>query len=85
VEKAGVPAIAEVRGGAPSAQIIRAAIDWGADLIVMATHGKTGLAPLVIGRIADHVVRHAPCPVLVVRDAALQHPQTTRSQQENVA
>lgn len=85
VEKAGVRAIGEVRSGAPSAQIIRAAIDWGADLIVMATHGQLGLTPLVIGRVADHVVRHAPCPVLVVRDAAPLHPQDTGSQQENVA
>ena len=85
VENAGVRAIGEMRSGAPSAQIIRAAIDWGADLIVMATHGQRGLAPLVIGRVADHVVRHAPCPVLVVRDAAPLHPQDTGSQQENVA
>lgn len=37
------------------------------DLIVIATHGRTGLAHLLIGSVAEKVVRHAPCPVLTVR------------------
>jgi nucleotide-binding universal stress UspA family protein len=38
-----------------------------ADLIVLATHGRTGLARLVLGSVAEEIVRHAPCPVLLVR------------------
>ncbi len=37
------------------------------DLIVLSTHGRTGLAHLLIGSVAEKVVRHAPCPVLTVR------------------
>ncbi|MCA9608434.1 MAG: universal stress protein, partial [Myxococcales bacterium] len=37
------------------------------DLIVISTHGRTGLAHLLIGSVAEKVVRHAPCPVLTVR------------------
>ncbi len=39
----------------------------GVDLIIMATHGRTGLSSLLIGSVAEKVVRHAKCPVLVVR------------------
>ena len=38
-----------------------------ADLIVMGTHGRTGIKHALIGSVAERVVRHAPCPVLVVR------------------
>jgi nucleotide-binding universal stress UspA family protein len=41
-----------------------------ADLIVMSTHGRTGLSHVLIGSVADRVVRSAPCPVLTVRGAA---------------
>jgi universal stress protein A len=40
-----------------------------ADLIVMGTHGRGGIARMVIGSVAEHVVRHAPCPVVTVRIA----------------
>ncbi len=42
----------------------------GIDLIVLSTHGRTGLAHLLIGSVAEKVVRHAPCPVLTVRSRA---------------
>jgi nucleotide-binding universal stress UspA family protein len=42
----------------------------GADLIVMATHGRTALKSMLIGSVAEKVVRHAHCPVLVVRAQA---------------
>ncbi len=41
-----------------------------ADLIVVSTHGRTGLAHLLIGSVAEKIVRHAPCPVLTVRAPA---------------
>jgi nucleotide-binding universal stress UspA family protein len=39
----------------------------GADLVVVGSHGRTGLAKLVLGSVASHVVTHAPCSVLVVK------------------
>src|SRR5262245_45119836 len=58
----------EVRSGNPATEIEHAAIDYGADLIVMATHGRTGLPHLLLGSVAEHMIRYANCPVLVVRD-----------------
>lgn len=48
--------------------VIRAAKTWLADVIAMGTHGRGGVKRLVLGSVADHVVRSAPCPVLTVRD-----------------
>jgi nucleotide-binding universal stress UspA family protein len=53
--------------GSPAAEICRVAKERGVDLIVMSTHGRTGLAHLFIGSVAERVVRHALCSVLVVR------------------
>ena len=50
-----------------SAEIIRYARDAETDLIVMGTHGRTGFGRLLIGSVAEHVVRHAPCPVLTIK------------------
>jgi nucleotide-binding universal stress UspA family protein len=72
LEEADVPTTSEVRSGTPAAEIIQAAVDYGADLIVMATHGRTGLSHLVLGSVAEHVIRHARCPVLAVRDNHLE-------------
>jgi nucleotide-binding universal stress UspA family protein len=47
--------------------LCRLAKDEDIDVIVIATHGRTGLAHLLIGSVAERVVRHAPCPVLTVR------------------
>lgn len=64
----------EVRFGAPTDTIIAAALEHGADLIIMGTHGRTGLSHLVHGSVAERVIRGARCPVLAVRavDAHLQ-------------
>jgi len=56
-----------VRGGIPSKTITEAAKRARASLIVMGTHGRTGLAHAVIGSVAEKVVRSASCPVLTVR------------------
>jgi nucleotide-binding universal stress UspA family protein len=53
--------------GDPAAEILRQAREIDADLIVMGTHGRTGLARLLMGSVAEQVVRQAPCPVLTVR------------------
>ena len=50
--------------------IVAYAGEAGADLIVLSTHGRTGLSHLLIGSVAERVVRHAPCPVLTMRSHA---------------
>ncbi|HEY1017162.1 MAG TPA: universal stress protein [Herpetosiphonaceae bacterium] len=65
---AGTPARALVRDGQPGEQIVAAAAEAGAELIVMATHGYTGLRRLWLGSVAIHVVRHSAIPVLLVRE-----------------
>jgi nucleotide-binding universal stress UspA family protein len=57
-----------VRTGAPFREITDAARVLKVDLIVIATHGYTGLAHAILGSTAERVVRHAPCPVLTVRE-----------------
>lgn len=59
---------AVVREGLPQAEIINAARQSGADLIILSTHGRTGLSHVILGSTAEYVVRYAPCPVLVVRE-----------------
>ena len=66
----GAHLTAVVRTGTPYEEICRAARALGADLIVLTTHGHTGLKHVVLGSTAERVVRHADCPVLVVRDPA---------------
>lgn len=53
--------------GRPFVEILRAARETSADLIVIATHGHTGVEHILFGSTAEKVVRKAPCPVLVVR------------------
>jgi nucleotide-binding universal stress UspA family protein len=55
--------------GPPEHAILEAARGWPADLIVMTTHGRTGLGRLVFGSVAEAVLRSAPCPVLLIRVA----------------
>jgi nucleotide-binding universal stress UspA family protein len=57
----------EVRTGAPFVEIIACARETDTDLIVMGTHGRGGLAHVLLGSVAEKVVRKAPCPVLTVR------------------
>lgn len=54
-------------GGAPGPAIVQSAHGWNADMIVMGTHGRTGLSRLLMGSVAEHVVRHASCPVLTIK------------------
>jgi nucleotide-binding universal stress UspA family protein len=57
-----------VRTGQPYHEITTAAKELDADLIIVATHGWTGLKHVLMGSTAERVVRHAPCPVLTVRE-----------------
>lgn len=56
-----------IRVGHASEVIIKVAEDWRADLVVIGSHGRGGLERVLMGSVAEAVVRHAPCPVLVIR------------------
>ena len=56
-----------MRVGAPAEEIVRYADLYDADLIIMGTHGRGGIAHALMGSVAEQVVRAAPCPVLLVR------------------
>jgi nucleotide-binding universal stress UspA family protein len=61
-----IPFVTNVRMGHVAQTIVEYAQSIRADLIVMGTHGRTGLAHFIIGSVAERVVRLAPCPVLTV-------------------
>jgi nucleotide-binding universal stress UspA family protein len=73
---AGVPITALSSAGVPAEDILARARDQGFDLIVMGTHGRTGLKHVLLGSVAERVVRLAPCPVLTVRGP---QPETGRA------
>lgn len=55
--------------GDPATVVTETAAEVGADLVVMGTHGRTGFSRLIMGSVAEEVLRKAPCPVLTVRGA----------------
>jgi nucleotide-binding universal stress UspA family protein len=63
----GVPVERRTAEGTADDEILRAAADTRCDLIVMGTHGRTGLGRLLMGSVAEQVVRKAPCPVLTLK------------------
>ena len=65
-----VRATRQVGAGRPARVIVDVATTRGTDLIVMGTHGRSGFAHLVLGSVAERIVRTAPCAVLTVRDTA---------------
>jgi nucleotide-binding universal stress UspA family protein len=69
VQRVGLQAESLLVQGTPTQMIVDTASEQGVDLIIMGTHGRTGLAHVFLGSVAEHVVRQAPCPVLVVRRA----------------
>jgi len=64
---AAVPYRVVVSRGMPAEEIIRATQEQQADLVVISTHGRTGLKRFLLGSTAERVLRHVECPVLVVR------------------
>ena len=63
----------EIRIGSPVSEIVAAAGDLKADLLCVGTHGRTGLAHLILGSQAERIIREAPCPVLTVKPPAHSH------------
>jgi nucleotide-binding universal stress UspA family protein len=66
----GLAARAALRTGVPYEEIVALARDERADLVVIGTRGRSGLDRVLLGSVADRVVRLAPCPVLTVREPA---------------
>jgi len=65
--QADAHAIAFAPLGSPGSEIVKAAKEWQADLIVIGSHGRRGITRALVGSVAEAIMRHAPCPVLVVR------------------
>ena len=75
-EAGGEGAVAHARVGSPAAEIVRLAEELGVGLIVMGCRGLGGIRRALMGSVSDSVVRHAHCPVMVVRsqkDRASEH------------
>jgi universal stress protein A len=68
VNRGGVDCTSIVRVGHPASEIVDFARRENTDLIIMGTHGRTGLGHVLLGSVAERVVRQAPCSVLVVRE-----------------
>lgn len=68
LQRAGIPVHPQVAEGRAADAILRAADELKADLIVMGTHGRTGLGRMLIGSVTEQVLRRAACPVYVVRE-----------------
>jgi nucleotide-binding universal stress UspA family protein len=66
-KKAGVRAVGILADGSPAKEVVRAAKRGRADLLVIGTHGRTGLAKLFLGSVAAGVVATSTCPVMTVR------------------
>ncbi|MBI5473885.1 MAG: universal stress protein [Ignavibacteriae bacterium] len=72
-----------VRIGIPEREILSFAEEEGLDLVVMATHGWTGLKHIVLGSVAEKVVRHSSVPVLTVKPKPMQEPVVRREDVES--
>jgi nucleotide-binding universal stress UspA family protein len=69
LRQSGIKTSWRVQAGAPHEEIVRTAEEEDAGMIVMGTHGRSGLNRMVLGSVAERVIRRAPCPVLTVRQA----------------
>ncbi|MFM7108649.1 MAG: universal stress protein [Planctomycetaceae bacterium] len=65
-----VPFTHRLTMGDPAGEIVRLATEEQAEMIVLGTHGRTGVVRMLMGSVAEAIVRRAPCPVLVYREAA---------------
>jgi nucleotide-binding universal stress UspA family protein len=59
--------VTAVRWGTPVEEIVAYAREASVDLIVIATHGRTGLSHVLLGSVAERMIREAPCPTLTIR------------------
>ncbi|MCB0185312.1 MAG: universal stress protein, partial [Caldilineaceae bacterium] len=68
LKDAGIRVRTIVRDGSPAEDILATATDEAVDLIVISSHGKGGPSPWTSGSVADKVMQHSRCPVLLVRN-----------------
>lgn len=73
---AGVPVVVATAFGGAAHEIARYAREHGIDLIVVGTHGRTGMSRALLGSVAERVIRTAPCPVLAVPLVAAGPPES---------
>jgi nucleotide-binding universal stress UspA family protein len=71
-----------VADGIPAEEIVKAASDRSCDLVVMGTHGRTGVGRLLMGSVAEEVMRKAPCPVLTLKHPLSAAEATTTAAKE---
>ncbi len=76
IRRPGLAIEVDVREGSPVHETLAAAADWGANLIVLGTHGRGGMERLVLGSVAEKLLRKAQCAVLAVPHAALERAAT---------
>ena len=69
LEAAHFAVVTEIRAGDARSEILAAAAEWQADVIVLGSHGRHGIERFLLGSVSDNVVRHATCSVDVVRPA----------------
>jgi nucleotide-binding universal stress UspA family protein len=82
LEASGLQVESAIRQGDPRVAIVDEARDWSADLVIVGSHGRSGIERWLMGSVAEHVVRHAPCSVEVVRPPAEGHPSENRERPE---
>lgn len=86
LRKEGVDDVTSYLGhGDPYAAIVRRAEVFNADLLIVGSHGRTGLARMLLGSVAEKVVRYAPCPVLVARQGPEAGPIVTTTDFSDVS
>lgn len=78
--RAGKSVRARLLGGDPAREIVRLVGEDGFDLVVVGTHGRTGLRRAVMGSVAERIVREAPCAVLVAHDGAWRAAEADREE-----
>jgi nucleotide-binding universal stress UspA family protein len=76
---AAVPVSTRICQGQPVHEIVAVAREEQVDLILLSTHGRTGLKHVLLGSVTENVVRYAPCPVLVVREHQHEFVETPRA------
>ena len=79
---APVPIVAHVQAGYVAQSLLERLKSGNYDLVVMGTHGRTGLSHLLLGSVAERVVRLAPCPVLTIRVPMRREKELTRARTE---
>lgn len=82
---AGVDYVHHYLRGNPSEEILKFADQENADLIVIGSHGRTGITRLLLGSVAEEVVRRASCPVLTVKQPTTEEADSAEARQEEHA